>query len=256
MKQSEFNLQDSANTTADQRLRLITFRRGEVWPEREQCEIVLVLDCQAKEFSLTDLRGRLSVGELVLLPVGDGTSACVRGRVLSARMDNLPAPPIPQRVGDRLIGQLLRRAWGSSYTASEIIDPMLSVIELLVASRVRAQQERLDLLDRLDHRIARSVDYIETHYGDALTIAELAGVACLSPGHFSRTFKTAMGVPVWAYVTRRRCERAKEMLLTTSVSIAEIAYRCGFANQGHLTRCFKEAFGGTPAAARNGFHCT
>ncbi len=101
-----------------------------------------------------------------------------------------------------------------------------------------------------DERITRVIDYIEAHYGEALTIADLAAIACLSPGHFSRTFKATVGEPVWTYVTRRRCERAKEMLLTTRISIAEVAYRCGFANQGHLTRCFKEAFGVTPAFAR------
>ncbi|GFE66602.1 helix-turn-helix domain-containing protein [Litoreibacter roseus] len=101
-----------------------------------------------------------------------------------------------------------------------------------------------------DERIARVIDYIESYFGDAMTISELAAVACLSPGHFSRTFKMTTGYPVWDYVTRRRCQRAKEMLLSTHLSIAEIAYRCGFANQSHLTRCFKSAFGKTPAAAR------
>ncbi|WP_299404760.1 AraC family transcriptional regulator [uncultured Roseobacter sp.] len=101
-----------------------------------------------------------------------------------------------------------------------------------------------------DARIARVVDYIEAHYGEALTIAELAAIACLSPAHLSRTFKATVGEPVWSYVTQRRCERAKEMLLTTNLPIAEIAYRCGFANQPHLTRTFKAAYGTTPAAAR------
>ncbi len=101
-----------------------------------------------------------------------------------------------------------------------------------------------------DERIARVIDYIEAHYGESLTIADLAAISCLSSGHFSRTFKATVGEPVWNYVTRRRCERAKELLRMANVSIAEVAYRCGFANQGHLTRCFKEAFGVTPAFAR------
>ncbi len=106
-----------------------------------------------------------------------------------------------------------------------------------------------------DERIARVIDYIEAHYGDALTIAELAAIACLSPGHFSRTFKATTGDPVWTYVQKRRCVRAKEMLITTNLPIAEISYRCGFANQGHLTRCFKAAFDVTPAVARHELRC-
>ncbi|MEQ9340514.1 MAG: AraC family transcriptional regulator [Hyphomicrobiales bacterium] len=102
-----------------------------------------------------------------------------------------------------------------------------------------------------DARIARVIDYIEAHFGEALNIGELAAIACLSPGHFSRTFKATVGDPVWTYVQKRRCLRAKEILVTTQVPIAEVAYRCGFANQGHLTNSFKSTFGITPGAVRN-----
>ena len=103
-----------------------------------------------------------------------------------------------------------------------------------------------------DARIARTIDYVEAHLGEALTIAELAGVACLSPSHLSRTFKATIGEPVWTWLMGRRCERAKVMLSTTTLPIAEIAYRCGFAHQAHLTRCFRARFGTTPAAVRRG----
>lgn len=101
-----------------------------------------------------------------------------------------------------------------------------------------------------DKRIARVIDYIEAHLGEALTIGELAAVACLSTGHFSRTFKATTGEPVWTYVQRRRCERARERLLHTRDAIAQIAYECGFSSQSHLTTSFQKAFGVTPAAIR------
>lgn len=101
-----------------------------------------------------------------------------------------------------------------------------------------------------DVRIARVIDYIETHLGEALTVGELAAIACLSPGHFSRTFKATIGEPVWTYVQRRRCERAREMLTATRDPIAQIAHACGFANQSHLTTHFGNMFEHTPAAYR------
>ena len=103
-----------------------------------------------------------------------------------------------------------------------------------------------------DARISRAVDYIEADLGKTLTVAEIAAVACLSPGHFARCFKATTGEPVWTYVQRRRGERAKELLQTTNLPVAEIAYVCGFANQSHLTSCFKQQFGMTPAHARRG----
>ena len=101
-----------------------------------------------------------------------------------------------------------------------------------------------------DPRIGRMIDHIEAHLGEALTVAEIAAVACLGTGHFSLSFKATTGQPVWAYVQRRRCERAKELPLTTQLPVAEIAYRCGFASQSHLTACFKQQFDVTPAQAR------
>lgn len=101
-----------------------------------------------------------------------------------------------------------------------------------------------------DARIARAIEYIEAHYSESLNLAEIAEVVGLSVGHFTRSFKAASGESVWSYVQRRRSERAKELLLTTRLPIAQIAHDCGFANQSHLTTCFRCKFGVTPAAAR------
>jgi len=58
-------------------------------------------------------------------------------------------------------------------------------------------------------RLKRVCDYIETHLDDRLALADLAGVACLSPYHFSRSFRQAVGVGPQRYVMHRRVERAK-----------------------------------------------
>ena len=101
-----------------------------------------------------------------------------------------------------------------------------------------------------DIRIRRVIEYVEAHVANDLTVTELAAVACLSPGHFSRTFKATTGEAVWSYVQRRRCERACDMLLGTRDPIAHIAYACGFANQAHMTRQLSARFGATPGAIR------
>lgn len=234
----------------DNRLRLITLTRGDMWPERNACELVLVLSCRSNGFEMQGLDGHLCVGELALLPLENAQVASACGRMLSVRMSTLIAPEAPQRLRDGLIGQLLRRAWASCFTSAEIASSKLNLVEMLAESGVRAHQERLDMIDQIDSRIARVLEYIDTHIGEALNVAQLAEVAFLSAGHFSRRFKAELGISVWAYVTRRRCERAREMLLTTRLPVAEIAYRCGFAHQGHLTRCFGEQFGMTPKDAR------
>lgn len=233
------------------RLRVVTLRPGEVWPERETCELVLVLSCRTAGFKLEALPDALVTGELALLPKGNGLIASAQGQVLSARLDSVPAPSEPERLRDRLVEQLMRRAWASAHTCGEVIEPTLRLIEVLADLRMRARQERLAFLEGLDPRLASTIDYIDAHLGSQLSVEKLARVAHLSPGHLSRCFKAATGLSVWAYVRQRRCERARELLLETTLGTAEIAYRCGFSSQAHLTTTLKAHLGETPGAVRN-----
>jgi AraC family transcriptional regulator len=83
-----------------------------------------------------------------------------------------------------------------------------------------------------------------------LTLTELAGVACLSAYHFSRSFKQATGVGLHHYVTQRRLERAKTLMRRTNQSLAVIAQEAGFADQSHLNAVFRREIGVTPGRFR------
>jgi AraC family transcriptional regulator len=76
-------------------------------------------------------------------------------------------------------------------------------------------------------RSKRVQEYIEPHLDGRLTLADLAGVAGLSPYHFSRSFKQAGGIGPQRYVMQRRLERAKTLMRRTNELLAEIAYRSG-----------------------------
>jgi len=99
-------------------------------------------------------------------------------------------------------------------------------------------------------RLQRVCDYIEAHLDDRLTLAELAGVACLSPYHFSRSFKQAVGVGTQRYVMLRRLERAKTLMRRTNQPLALIAQEVGFTDQSHLTSIFRRETGETPGRYR------
>ena len=99
-------------------------------------------------------------------------------------------------------------------------------------------------------RLKRVYDYIEAHLDDRLTLTDLAGVACLSPYHFSRSFKQAVGVGPQRYVMHRRVERAKALMCRTDQSLAVIAREVGFADQSHLTSVFRREIGVTPGHFR------
>jgi AraC-like DNA-binding protein len=99
-------------------------------------------------------------------------------------------------------------------------------------------------------RLKRVCDYIETHLDDRLTLADLSAVACLSPFHFSRSFKQAVGVGPQRYVMHRRVERAKALMRRTDQPLALIAQEVGFADQSQLTSVFRREIGVTPAHFR------
>ena len=99
-------------------------------------------------------------------------------------------------------------------------------------------------------RLRRVRDYVEAHLDDDLSLTVLADIACLSPYHFSRSFKEAAGVGPQRYVIQRRLERAKTLMRRTHEPLALIAQEAGFADQSHLTSIFRREMGVTPGRFR------
>jgi len=99
-------------------------------------------------------------------------------------------------------------------------------------------------------RLRRVCSYVEAHLEDELTLDDLAGAACLSPYHLSRCFRRATGTTLHGYVMARRTDRAIALLADNQLTLAEIAYRCGFASQSHFTAVFKRSTGMTPGRYR------
>jgi AraC family transcriptional regulator len=98
---------------------------------------------------------------------------------------------------------------------------------------------------------ARKVrDYIDAHITDRLLVAELGAVLGQSEAHFSRSFKRTFGEPPRAFVIRRRLAFAADYMVQTEASLSAIALRCGFSDQAHLARAFRQATGLSPAVWR------
>jgi len=99
-------------------------------------------------------------------------------------------------------------------------------------------------------RLQRVRDYVEAHLDDDLSLTVLADISCLSPYHFSRSFKQAIGMGPQRYVMERRIERAKTLMRRTHQPLASIALEAGFTDQSHLTSVFRRATGMTPGRFR------
>lgn len=93
-------------------------------------------------------------------------------------------------------------------------------------------------------------DYVTTHLGEKVTLADMAASARLSRMHFAALFLRATGMRPHQYLLRRRIEVAKQLLLETDLPIIQVALQVGFQTQAHFTTVFKKLTGGTPAKWR------
>lgn len=92
--------------------------------------------------------------------------------------------------------------------------------------------------------------YVDDNLSREVTLAGMADAVGLSPWHFIRVFKAAVGVTPYAWVVARRVDCVKQMLERGDASLARIAVACGFATQSHMTEVFRRTTGTTPGRWR------
>lgn len=93
--------------------------------------------------------------------------------------------------------------------------------------------------------------YIHERIDEPLSLEKLARYAAYSPSHFSRLFKARVGVSPQHYVASLRLHRAKQLLLSTDLSVREIGLAIGQQSLGTFTRRFSEKVGLSPARFRD-----
>ncbi len=102
-------------------------------------------------------------------------------------------------------------------------------------------------------RINRVIDYIQANLSKQLSLAELSKVACFSPYHFHRIFRTLTGETLNGFIQRLRMEKAVGLLIfCPGKSITEIAFDSGFSNSASFARLFKETFAMSASKMRSG----
>jgi len=96
----------------------------------------------------------------------------------------------------------------------------------------------------------RAKDMLLANLDGEIGLDELARACGLSRSHFARAFKAAVGMPPLQWLLIQRVERAKNLLLKSTLPIDQIAHHCGFADQSHFTRAFLRIVNVTPGAWR------
>ena len=134
-----------------------------------------------------------------------------------------------------------------------------SALRETLGAAVAAQLLRTQLLARHERRgaggldsltLRRVFDYVEAHLAEQIRLSDLAALAGMSTFQLARRFKDATGFPPYQHVTRRRIERAKQLLCAPDSSVLDVAIACGFASPSHFARAFHFVTGVTPRSFR------
>ncbi|WP_158734662.1 AraC family transcriptional regulator [Alteribacillus sp. YIM 98480] len=98
--------------------------------------------------------------------------------------------------------------------------------------------------------IERAVSFLKDNFQDSITLDDIASEVNLSPYYFLRVFKKDMGETPIHYLIQLRLNEAKYLLHNTDLSVAEIAFKCGFNSESHFITTFKKNNMLTPSQFR------
>lgn len=149
------------------------------------------------------------------------------------------------------------------YTAQKLIDWFITnklplfdtqgnVIGLMGFVR---SYEGVRAADAYYSKIAQIVEYIRMHHRQKIAVTQLAEMAGVSPRQLHRWFRDAFGVSVQDFLMKTRIQAASETLLTSDLSLAQIAIDFGFCDQSAFTRQFTRHTGLTPHQFRLKHRC-
>ncbi|WP_455616581.1 AraC family transcriptional regulator [Eisenbergiella sp.] len=121
---------------------------------------------------------------------------------------------------------------------------LLSALWLEVCRNIQAPNE--NTVTVTGARMQKFLQYINEHYGEVISLDQLAGSANVSKSECLRCFKASMQTTPYKYLTEYRLSKAAELLKNTDEQIGNIAESVGFRQISHFGKCFKEKTGLSP----------
>lgn len=94
------------------------------------------------------------------------------------------------------------------------------------------------------------IGFVEEHYGEKITLQEIAQSAGLGERECGRCFSRSIGMPPIEYLNRYRIRQAARLIVQTSDPIGQIAEQCGFSSDSYFGKMFREQMGCSPREYR------
>ena len=146
--------------------------------------------------------------------------------------------------GERRLEKEIERLY-SCNTMSEILEVSTENIQRYEEFINRSMSDSRD-------EVAMVKNYIYQHYDEDLSLEMLAEKVFLSSGYLSFIFKKETGMNLNRFIRVLRMEKAKELLCSTNMKVAQVSEKVGFANVSYFCRSFREYYGSSPESYRKG----
>ena len=132
------------------------------------------------------------------------------------------------------------------------IDSLANALIVNVLRDYSVNKPKIAICERglSDRYLFQAIEYIDHHLSQSIKLEDLATHVGISKFHFSRLFKKSLGLSPHQYVMQQRIELAKQLLLTSNMSISDVALECGFNSHAHMGKYFRQIVGITPKAYR------
>ncbi len=129
------------------------------------------------------------------------------------------------------------------------------VCEQALTDRVRSatDRQRLPLRARLgvqNSKVLSIIEVMEANLSEPLSLVEIADEADLSRRQIERLFRQEMGRSPARYYLEIRLDRARHLLLQSSMPVVDVAVACGFVSASHFSKCYRELYGRSPQQER------
>jgi len=165
--------------------------------------------------------------------------------------------PIPFGTVDQkalYLAQMLKAELSEREAANELyVDSLITLFGIHLLRTYAGSGKALKAEGGLPARKAKRVrDYLQETFSRKVSVADLAALCELSPGHFIRAFRTTFGHSPHQYLLHLRLGAAEQLLAASDLSITEVAYLSGFSSQSHLTTAMRRYKNRTPAQIRLG----
>lgn len=173
-------------------------------------------------------------------------------RYLKLIEHSIPVIIITDHGSEELVANIFKMGASDYFKKSRPLQELKSVIaSLLSLKKTNIAKERHTI-----NNLYRGIDYINRNFCCTIRLCKVAKEAGMSVSCFERTFKKTMGINFSAYVNKMRIAMAVDMLRKTNYCISDIAFACGFTNQFHFSRVFKQIMKISPTTFKKSYNCS